>query len=199
MTQFLQNIQGYSAMDAGVRLLAWTAMPMVVAPLGGMISDRIGGKPVVTLGLAMMTAGMAYWALILEPDVSYAAQLPSLMVCGAGMALFYAPLINLTMGSVAEHEQGIASGVTAATRELGAAFGVALLASIFSANGGYASLRNFVDGLVPAMWVGAAAVALATAAMLVVPGRRAAPAAPTAGGPAPAPATEQEAPPAAVR
>lgn len=159
-------------MQAGVRLLAWTAMPMVVAPIGGMVSDRIGGKPVVTLGLAMMTAGMVYWAFVLEPDVSYAAQLPSLMICGAGMALFYAPLMNLTMGSVAEHEQGIASGVTAATREVGAALGVALLASIFSANGGYASPRNFVDGLVPAMWVGATAVALATFAMLLAPSRR---------------------------
>lgn len=177
MTQFLQNIQGYTAMQAGVRLLAWTAMPMIVAPIGGMVSDRIGGKPVVTLGLAMMTAGMVYWAFVLEPDVSYAAQLPSLMICGAGMALFYAPLMNLTMGSVAEHEQGIASGVTAATREVGAALGVALLASIFSANGGYASPRDFVDGLVPAMWVGAVAVALATFSMLLAPSRR--PAAPT--------------------
>ncbi|MEU7553047.1 DHA2 family efflux MFS transporter permease subunit [Streptomyces sp. NPDC044571] len=201
MTQFLQNIQGYSAMEAGVRLLAWTAMPMVVAPLGGMVSDKIGGKPVVTLGLAMMTAGMVWWAVILEPDTSYVAQLPSLMICGAGMALFYAPLMNLTMGSVAEHEQGIASGVTAATREVGAALGVALLASIFSANGGYASPQNFVDGLVPAMWVGAAAVAAATLSMLIAPGRRkgihavaaSAPAAAAAPA-APAPVADQPAP-----
>ncbi|MER5732879.1 DHA2 family efflux MFS transporter permease subunit [Streptomyces sp. NPDC002138] len=207
MTQFLQSIQGYSAMEAGVRLLAWTAMPMVVAPIGGMVSDKIGGKPVVTLGLAMMTGGMVYWAFILEPDVSYVAQLPSLMICGAGMALFYAPLMNLTMGSVKEEEQGIASGVTAATREVGAALGVALLASIFSANGGYASPQNFVDGLVPAMWVGAIGVALATLSMLIAPGKgkgaapelapvaersapvappKAAPGAPASGGKAPA-------------
>ncbi|MCX4451423.1 DHA2 family efflux MFS transporter permease subunit [Streptomyces sp. NPDC087866] len=193
MTQFLQNIQGYTAMEAGVRLLAWTAMPMVVAPIAGMVSDRIGGKPVVTLGLALMTAGMVWWAFVLDPGVSYVAQLPSLMICGAGMAMFYAPLMNLTMGSVAEHEQGIASGVTAATREVGAALGVALLASIFSANGGYASPQNFVDGLVPAMWVGAVAVALATFSMLIAPGRRAAQtavaakAAPVAATPAPEP------------
>ncbi|WP_331762663.1 DHA2 family efflux MFS transporter permease subunit (plasmid) [Streptomyces sp. NBC_01420] len=198
MTQFLQNIQGYTAMEAGVRLLAWTAMPMVVAPIAGMVSDRIGGKPVVTLGLALMTAGMVWWAFVLDPGVSYVAQLPSLMICGAGMAMFYAPLMNLTMGSVAEHEQGIASGVTAATREVGAALGVALLASIFSANGGYASPQNFVDGLVPAMWVGAVAVALATFSMLIAPGRRAAQtavaakAAPVAATPEPAPAPEPE-------
>ncbi|MFE6767160.1 DHA2 family efflux MFS transporter permease subunit [Streptomyces sp. NPDC057689] len=202
MTQFLQNIQGYTAMEAGVRLLAWTAMPMVVAPIAGMVSDRIGGKPVVTLGLALMTAGMVWWAFVLDPGVSYVAQLPSLMICGAGMAMFYAPLMNLTMGSVAEHEQGIASGVTAATREVGAALGVALLASIFSANGGYASPQNFVDGLVPAMWVGAVAVALATFSMLIAPGRRAAQtavaakAAPVAATPAPAQAPAQEPEPA---
>ncbi|GAA3010266.1 EmrB/QacA subfamily drug resistance transporter [Streptomyces sp. KhCrAH-43] len=198
MTQFLQNIQGYTAMEAGVRLLAWTAMPMVVAPVAGMVSDRIGGKPVVTLGLALMTAGMVWWAFVLDPGVSYVAQLPSLMICGAGMAMFYAPLMNLTMGSVAEHEQGIASGVTAATREVGAALGVALLASIFSANGGYASPQNFVDGLVPAMWVGAVAVALATFSMLIAPGRRAAQtavaakAAPVAAAPAPVTTPEPE-------
>lgn len=199
MTQFFQSIQGYSAMEAGVRLLAWTAMPMVVAPLGGMISDRIGGKPVVTLGLAMMTAGMLWWAVILEPGTSYVAQMPSLMICGAGMALFYAPLMNLTMGSVAVHEQGIASGVTAATREVGAALGVALLASIFSANGGYASGQNFVDGLVPAMWVGAAAVAAATFSMLLAPGRKkGAPAAAVAQS-APAPEPADKPAPAPVR
>jgi EmrB/QacA subfamily drug resistance transporter len=171
MTQFLQNIQGYSAMGAGVRLLAWTAMPMVVAPIAGMVSDRIGGKPVVALGLALMTAGLVYWALVLSPHVSYVAQLPSLLICGAGMAMFYAPLMNLTMGSVAEHEQGIASGVTAATREVGAALGIALLASVFSANGSFASAHSFVGGLVPAMWVGAASVAAGTLAMLFSPGR----------------------------
>ncbi|MER5762234.1 DHA2 family efflux MFS transporter permease subunit [Streptomyces sp. NPDC002082] len=215
MTQFFQSIQGYSAMETGVRLLAWTAMPMVVAPLGGMVSDRIGGKPVVTVGLAMMTAGMVWWAFILEPGTSYVAQLPSLMICGAGMALFYAPLMNLTMASVKEHEQGIASGVTAATREVGAALGVALLASIFSANGGYASADNFVDGLVPAMWVGAAAVAAATLSMLIAPGRKpagppVAQSAPTSAAQsqtrsaspsaeAPAPAAAEESAPAAVR
>ncbi len=172
ITQFFQTIQGYSAMEAGIRMLAWTAMPVVVAPIGGMISDKVGGKPVVVVGLAMMTAGMAYWAFVLSPTVSYVDQVPALMVCGAGMALFYAPLMNLTMDSVQLHEQGIASGVTAATREVGAALGVALLSSVFSANGGYASAKNFTDGLIPAMWLGAAAVGVATVAMLFAPGRR---------------------------
>ena len=166
ITQFMQTIQGMSPTEAGLRMLAWTAMPLLVAPFAGIMSDRIGGRPVVAFGLALMAAGFAYWALVMTPDVSYVAQLPGYLLGGVGIACFFAPLLNLTMSSVDVTEQGIASGSTSATRELGAALGVAVLASVFTHNGGYTSGQDFVDGLVPALWVGAAAVALAAVVML---------------------------------
>lgn len=166
ITQFMQTIQHLSPAQAGVRMLAWTAMPLLVAPVAGILSDRIGGRPVVVFGLALMAAGFAYWALVMSPDVSYAGQLPGFVLGGVGVACFFAPLLNLTMSSVAESEQGIASGSTSATQELGAALGVALLAGVFSHSGGYASGRDFVDGFVPALWVGAAAMALGAVVML---------------------------------
>ncbi|MFF2848495.1 MFS transporter [Streptomyces sp. NPDC058001] len=166
ITQFMQTIQHMSPTEAGVRMLAWTAMPLLVAPVAGIMSDRIGGRPVVAFGLALMAAGFAYWAVVMSPDVSYVAQLPGYLLGGVGIACFFAPLLNLTMSSVAVSEQGIASGSTSATRELGAALGVAALASVFTHNGGYASGQDFVDGFVPALWVGAAAVALAAVVML---------------------------------
>lgn len=166
ITQFMQTIQHMSPTEAGVRMLAWTAMPLLVAPVAGIMSDRIGGRPVVAFGLTLMAAGFAYWALVMTPDVSYVEQLPGYLLGGVGIACFFAPLLNLTMSSVDVSEQGIASGSTSATRELGAALGVAALASVFTHNGGYASGQNFVDGFVPALWVGAAAVALAAVVMI---------------------------------
>jgi EmrB/QacA subfamily drug resistance transporter len=166
ITQFMQTIQHMSPTEAGVRMLAWTAMPLLVAPVAGIMSDRIGGRPVVTFGLTLMAAAFAYWALVMTPDTSYAEQLPGYLLGGVGIACFYAPLLNLTMSSVDVSEQGIASGATTATQELGAALGVAALGSVFAHNGGYASRQDFVDGLVPALWVGAAVVALAAVVML---------------------------------
>jgi EmrB/QacA subfamily drug resistance transporter len=166
MTQFMQTIQGLSPTEAGVRMLAWTAMPLLVAPVAGILSDKVGGRPVVTVGLALMAAGFVYWALVMAPGVSYVEQLPGFLLGGVGIACFFAPLLNLTMSSVNVSEQGIASGATSATRELGAPLGVAALASIFSHTGGYASGQDFVNGFVPALWVGAVAVALAAVVML---------------------------------
>lgn len=166
ITQFMQTIQHMSPTEAGLRMLAWTAMPLLVAPFAGIMSDRIGGRPVVAFGFALMAGAFAYWALLLTPDTSYVAQLPAFLMGGVGIACYFAPILNLTMSSVNVSEQGIASGATSATRELGAALGVSALASVFAHNGGYASGQDFVDGLVPALWVGAAAVALAAVVML---------------------------------
>lgn len=87
------------------------------------------------------------------------------------MAMFFAPAGAILMGSVAPSEQGIASGVNNALREVGGALGVALLASIFAANGGYHSPQAFTDGLVPALWLAAASLLAAAVASLWVKNR----------------------------
>ncbi|MEV0439065.1 DHA2 family efflux MFS transporter permease subunit [Streptomyces spectabilis] len=172
LAQFLQGVLGYSPTEAGLRMLPWTGMPMIVAPIAGYLSDRIGGRPIVTAGLALQAVGLGWFALIVSPDVSYAAQLPALIISGIGMALFFAPAASLVMASVRPSEQGIASGANNALREVGGALGIAVLASVFSAQGGYASPSAFVDGLQPALWVGAGVVALAAAAAALLPRRR---------------------------
>ncbi|MFF0472167.1 MFS transporter [Streptomyces sp. NPDC004284] len=172
LSQYMQGVLGYSPTQAGLRMLPWTGMPMIVAPIAGALSDRIGGRPVVAAGLALQALGLAWLGLVLTPDTSYAAQLPAFVVSGIGMALFFAPAANLVMSSVRPSEQGIASGANNALREVGGALGVAVMASIFSAQGGYESGQSFIDGLVPALWVGAGAVALAAVAVLFTPSRR---------------------------
>ncbi|MEU4351417.1 MFS transporter [Streptomyces sp. NPDC023838] len=169
LSQFLQGVLGYSPTEAGLRMLPWTAMPLLVAPVAGILSDRIGGRPVVTVGLALQAIGLAWFALIVTPDVSYGTQLPALVVSGVGMALYFAPAANLVMSSVRPSEQGIASGANNALREVGGALGVAVLAAVFSASGGYGSASAFVDGLRPALWVGAGVVALAAVSAVCLP------------------------------
>ncbi|MFC1409180.1 DHA2 family efflux MFS transporter permease subunit [Streptacidiphilus sp. N1-12] len=177
LSQWLQTAQGYSPMEAGVRMLPWTAMPMVVAPLAGMLADRIGGRIIIAAGLALQAAGLVWFALIVAAHVDYSTQIPALVLSGTGMALFFAPVTTVLMGSVKPEEQGIASGANNALREIGGALGIAVLASVFTANGDFSSPVRYADGLTPAIWVGAAAIAAATVAALLVPRRRAAAAA----------------------
>ncbi|MDA5279651.1 DHA2 family efflux MFS transporter permease subunit [Streptomyces sp. Isolate_45] len=171
LSQFLQGVVGYSPTEAGLRMLPWTGMPMIVAPLAGILSDRIGGRPVVAAGLAFQAIGLGWFAVVLSTDVSYAAQLPALILSGIGMALYFAPAANVLMSTVRPADQGKASGTNNALREVGGALGVAVLASVFSAQGGYETPQAFTDGTVPALWIGAVAVALAAGFALLVPRR----------------------------
>lgn len=170
LTQLLQFIQGYSPQEAGLRMLPWTAMPLLVAPLSGILADRLGGRPILITGFLSTAAGLGWLAVVAEPDVGYLSQVPAFVLCGVGMAMFFAPSGAILMGAVADAEQGIASGVHNALREVGGALGVALLASVFTAHGGYETPQAFVDGLVPALWVGVTALTAASAATLIVSG-----------------------------
>src|SRR4051795_2030857 len=171
LAQFLQTVQGYSPLSAGLRTLPWTAMPIVVSPVAGLLADRIGGRPVVLTGLLLQSVGLAWLAAVSAPDVAYHSLVPAFIVSGIGMAMFFAPVATMVLGSVSRSEEGIASGATNALRELGGVFGVAVLASVFAARGGYGNGQLFVDGLRPAVAVGAAGVFLAALAMLAVPRR----------------------------
>jgi EmrB/QacA subfamily drug resistance transporter len=172
LSQYMQGVLGYSPTQAGLRMLPWTGMPMLVAPVAGILSDRLGGRPVVATGLFLQAVGLGYMAWVVTPDVSYAAQLPALIISGIGMALFFAPASNLVMSSVRPQEQGIASGANNALREVGGALGIAVMSSVFSAQGGYETAQTFVDGLRPALVLGSSVVALAGMATLLIPGRR---------------------------
>ncbi|MFH9010692.1 MFS transporter [Streptomyces sp. NPDC017943] len=172
LSQYMQGVLGYSPTEAGLRMLPWTGMPMLVAPLAGIMADRIGGRPVVATGLFLQALGLGYMSVVATTDASYTAQLPALIISGVGMALFFAPASHLVMSSVRPQEQGIASGANNAMREVGGALGVAVMASIFAAQGGYETGQTFVDGMRPALVTGSAVVALAGVAALLIPTRR---------------------------
>jgi EmrB/QacA subfamily drug resistance transporter len=172
LAQFLQTVQGYGPLDAGLRILPWTAMPIFIAPIAGALSDRIGGRPLMATGLALQAIGLGWLAAVSTPTVPYAELVPAFVISGIGMALFFAPVANVVLSAVSPREEGQASGANNAIRELGGVFGVAVLASVFSSYGGYESGQAFVDGLGPAVWVGAIVVALGAVAALFIPRKR---------------------------
>src|SRR5262249_56530478 len=98
----------------------------------------------------------------------YAGRVPGFVVAGAGMGLLFAPIANVVLSAVRPEEEGKASGANNAIRELGGVFGVAVLAAIFAANGSYLTGQSFVDGLIPAMRVGAIVVAFGAVAALAL-------------------------------
>jgi EmrB/QacA subfamily drug resistance transporter len=171
LAQFLQTAQHYTPLQAGLRILPWTAMPILVAPIAGLVSDRVGGRLVVTTGLVLQSVGLAWIALVTTVSVSYLTLVPGFILSGIGMALFFAPVANTVLSSVRPDQEGIASGATNAIRELGGVFGIAVLAAVFSGHGGYVSPAAFVSGLRPAVAAGAGVVALGALAMLFVPRR----------------------------
>src|SRR2546421_1723202 len=172
LSQFFQTVQGYSPFGSGLRILPWTAMPIFAAPIAGALSDRIGGRPLMALGLALQATGLGWMAAIGSPTTPYGDFVAPFVISGLGMGLFFAPVANVVLSSVKPEEEGQASGANNAIRELGGVFGVAVLASIFSHYGGYSSPQHFVDGLRPAVWVGAGLVGVGALAALAIPGRR---------------------------
>ncbi len=180
LAQYFQTVQGLSPLQSGLRILPWTAMPMFVAPIAGALSDRVGGQRLMTLGLALQGAGLLWIASVQTATTPYLHLIGPFALSGFGMALFFAPVANVVLGTVRPEAQGKASGATNAIRELGGVFGVAVLASIFSSLGGYRSAATFVHGTTTAVYVGGAVVLLAALASALIPGRPAAEAVPVA-------------------
>ena len=171
LTQVFQTAQGYSALESGLRTLPWTAMPMFVAPIAGLLSDRIGSRPLMVAGLALQAVAIAWIATVTEVGTPYLELVPGFVLGGVGMALVFAPSANAVLASVRPEEAGQASGATNAIREVGGVMGVAVLAAVFSGAGSYESPAAFIDGVVPALWVGAAVLAIGAVAALAVPGK----------------------------
>jgi EmrB/QacA subfamily drug resistance transporter len=173
LSQFFQTAQGYGPLEAGLRTLPWTAMPMLIAPIAGLLSDRIGARPLMVAGLALQSVAMAWLAVVSSPEVAYSSLVLPFILAGTGMSLVFAPSANAVLRSVSQQEAGQASGATNAIRELGGVMGVAVLATVFSAHGSYATPQAFSDGVVAALPVGAAVLALGAVIALFVPGLRA--------------------------
>jgi EmrB/QacA subfamily drug resistance transporter len=169
LSQFLQNVLGNSPLQAGVKLLVWTGATMVVAPLAGFFSERYGSRLFMAAGLALQAIALGWLATVVGLHERYVSMLGPFVLGGSGMALVFAPSANAVLASVRTDQAGQASGATNAIRELGGVLGVSVLATVFTAHGGYGSPQAFVNGLVPALWLGTAVLGIGALIPLLLP------------------------------
>jgi EmrB/QacA subfamily drug resistance transporter len=169
LSQFLQDVLRNSPLQAGVKLLVWTGATMIVSPLAGFFSERFGSRMFMVTGLGLQAVALAWIALETSVTQTYASLIGPFILGGAGMALVFAPAANAVLSSVRTDQAGQASGATNAIRELGGVLGVSVLATLFTSHGGYSSPQAFVNGLTPAVWVGAAVLAAGALIALVLP------------------------------
>jgi predicted MFS family arabinose efflux permease len=172
MAQFLQNGLGYGPLDAGLRLMPWGATTVIVPQVAGRLIGRFGERPFIAAGMTLNAAALATIAVIADPQVAYWPIGVLLAISGAGVAMAIPAAQSAVMTSVARPDIGIASGTFMTMRQLGGAFGVAILVAVFAGAGSYTSPQAFIDGFAPALGVCALLAALAALAGLSLPGRR---------------------------
>jgi EmrB/QacA subfamily drug resistance transporter len=171
--QFLQTGLGHDPLEAGLRLVPWTATLFFVAPVAGALADRIGERPLVAGGLALQAAGMAWLAVIAEPGLAFTEMLAPSIVTGLGASAAIPTSANAVVGAVSTEAVGKAAGANGMLRELGGVFGIAVAVAVFAGAGSYASAAAFSDGFAAAIGV-AAVLSLAGAVTgLALPARRA--------------------------
>ena len=131
VTQYMQSVMGYTALQAGLRYLPLAGMLMVTSPMSAKLAERIGTKIVVTSGLLAVSLGLLLM-LRLEAASGYGPLLTSMLVLAFGMGLTMAPATESIMGSLPPEKAGVGSAVNDTTREIGGALGVAVLGSVLA-------------------------------------------------------------------
>ena len=169
--QMLQTALGYGPLDAGLRLMPWTATFITVAPLAGSLVDRFGERRFMVAGLSLQALGMGWIALIADSGLTYSEFLIPSIVAGVGVSMAIPAAQNSVVGSFSLEEVGKAAGANSMMRELGGVFGVAVSAAVFAGAGSFASPEAFLDGFAPAVGVLAAFSALGATVALALPGR----------------------------
>jgi EmrB/QacA subfamily drug resistance transporter len=174
ITQLFQIGLGYAPLPAGVRILVWMAMPMLIAPAAGALADRFGNRPFMVAGLLLQSIGLAWLGWIASAGIGYGRLVGPLIIAGVGIALCFPTVTNAVVTSLPVGDSGIAAGVNSSLRELGGVFGIAILAAVFAANGDYSTPENFIHGFRPAMAVAATVPVAGLIAALLSPSRAAA-------------------------
>ncbi len=153
MSQYFQMSLGYGPLATGLRFLPWTATPLFIAPLAGALSDKLGARPLMTLGLAMQAAGLAWVALLAGHTASYAEIVVPLVIAGVGISMAIPTMPLAVMGAVAPRDMGTASGVFNMLQRFGGVVAVAVASAVFVSNGPLGTAVSFDNGFRPALLV----------------------------------------------
>ncbi len=173
LIQFLQIVQGYSPLGAGIATTPWTMAPMIIAPLAGIFAPRVGTRTFIIIGLIFQATGLFWLALTMAADTAYLTMLPAFIMSGIGMGLVFAPISTAVLATMRDVDRAKASGTNSTVREIGVALGIATLTSVFVGAGGELTPTGYVHAAIPAVFVGAGALALAAVAAFALPSGRA--------------------------
>jgi EmrB/QacA subfamily drug resistance transporter len=172
---FFQNILGYSAIQTGAIFLPMTLLIIVIAPLAGRFSDRVGSRWLIGGGMAMVSVSLLLFAQ-LDRGSHFWSIVPALLVGGAGMALTMTPTTAAAMGSVPVDQAGVGSAVLNSARQVGGSLGIAIMGAVVASRisvprASAAFPDQFVTGYHEALYA-AAAIAFAGALVAVAAVRK---------------------------
>jgi EmrB/QacA subfamily drug resistance transporter len=172
---FIQNILGYSAVQTGATFLPMTVLIILVAPIAGKYSDRVGSRWLMGGGMVLLAASLFIFSR-LDASSDFWDILPGLLIGGLGMAIVMTPTTSAAMGSVPIDKAGVGSAVLNSMRQVGGALGIAVIGAIIaeavhSAPGTPQSAAEFVTGYQHALTV-AALIALAGAVLSIATVRK---------------------------
>jgi EmrB/QacA subfamily drug resistance transporter len=169
VTEEFQLARHFSPVGAGVRLLPFFATPMLVSPVAGALSDRVGRRSIIVVGLSMLTAGFAWVAWRGSLATSWIEIVAALLIAGVGISMALPTVPTAVLSAVAPDEMGKASGINYMAQRFGAVFAIAIGSTVFATYGGLGSPAAVTAGFKPALWACAAFAALAALAAMAMP------------------------------
>jgi EmrB/QacA subfamily drug resistance transporter len=181
VTQYFQFALGYSPLETGVRLLPFFVTPMIVAPLAGALSERVGLRPVIVVGLLLQSIGFAWVALAASLHPSYPEIVVALLIAGVGVSMTLPTVPTAVIGAVDSAEIGTASGINNMVQRFGGVLGIAIVSAVFAGYGSLHSPASVTSGFRPAIAVAAGFALLAAVAAVMISVRPSASALPSAG------------------
>jgi MFS family permease len=171
-SQFFQFALGDSPLSTGLRFLPWTATPLIVAPIAGAMSDRVGARTLVVPGLLMQGAGFAWIVALAGTSSAYASYILPFIIAGVGISMALPCVTAAGLNAVKPALLGKAAGTLNTLQQFGAVFGIAVVTTVFDAKGSLTSPGSVTSGYRPALAVAAGASVLgAVVALAIRPAR----------------------------
>ena len=143
MTFFLQGALGMTPLEAGLTMMPMSLMLMIVAPVSGRLSDRIGARWILTIGLTLVTLGIVLISSQVSTTTNWRPLLPALLITGIGMGMTFAPMTAAAMSQVPPRISGSASGILNTSRNIGQLLGIAVLGSVLQSRLGLHAGEEF--------------------------------------------------------
>lgn len=165
-SQFFQVGLRYTPLGTGLRFLPWTATPLLIAPLAGLLFDRLGARRVAAPGLFLQAAGFIWIVALAGAHASWGAYVAPFILAGVGISMALPSLPAAALSAAPPASLGAAAGVANTAQRVGSVVGIAVVTAVFDANGSLASAHATTSGYRPALLAAALLSALGAAAAL---------------------------------